>query len=312
MKFSVIIPCHNAGRWILSALDSVKQQDLKAHEIIVIDDDSVDDSVSIVTNADIRVRLIHASVRNAAAARNVGIEAASGDWIALLDADDIWYPTHLSRAAELLDGSRDVAFMSNHDWIDLKDNVIPIPAAFVSRVNEPRTGLTINDYFQIEDDGFHFGHSTVLYRRDRVNRVGLFDVSQKRRHDVDLWLRMISHDTWTYDSMKGAGYREGTPGSISKDELECDFFYLRALKKNLDQIDSVLFRSHVSKHSRRAMGIAFTSNNPDHYARIRELAWGHLGRIIRTGYRLGHICPGLLRGILRTKRKLVNFLGQLR
>jgi hypothetical protein len=57
-----------------------------------IDDASTDDSILEIDRSGLPVTLLHVAARNAAAARNAGIEAASGDWIALLDADDVWYP----------------------------------------------------------------------------------------------------------------------------------------------------------------------------------------------------------------------------
>ena len=199
------------------------------------------------------------------------MESAAGDWVALLDADDVWYPNHLARAVELLGKTEDVAFMSNHDRISLRRHDLPIPEEAVCKLSVPRSGLSVEDYYRIGKDGFHFGHSTVLYRRARVLEVGLFDVTQKRRHDIDLWLRVVAGRTWTYDTVLGAGYREAVPGSLSKDEPECDYYYLRALARNAPQIDSQLFRDHIARQGRRAMGIAFVAGPAEHYARIRAL-----------------------------------------
>src|SRR4029077_7504501 len=102
MRISVVIPCHNAGRWIGTALRSVSEQSQQADEIIVIDDGSTDASVFEIEKANVPVKLLRVNFGNAAAYRNAGIDAAPGDWIALLDADDVWYPNHLARAAELL------------------------------------------------------------------------------------------------------------------------------------------------------------------------------------------------------------------
>src|SRR6476469_3757189 len=101
MRVSVIIPCHNAGRWIAQTLHSVAAQTYPAHEVIVIDDGSTDDSIAEIQRSGIPLTLLNVTVHNAAAARNAGIEVAKGDWIALLDADDLWYPNHLARAVEL-------------------------------------------------------------------------------------------------------------------------------------------------------------------------------------------------------------------
>src|SRR5262249_10105481 len=204
--------------------------------------------------------------------RNAGIEAAKGDWIALLDADDKWYSNHLARAVELLSKSNDVAFMSNHDWIGLRDELLPMPEEFICKLTAPRSGMDVDEFFHLGESGFHFGHSTVLYRLDRVRAVGMFDPSQRHRHDSDLWIRMIADQTWTYDTVKSVGYRENTPGSLSKAETECDYFYLRSLVRNLDRARSEAYRRHLARQARHAMGIAFVDRPNDHYPAILTLS----------------------------------------
>src|SRR5438876_511836 len=258
MRISVIMPCHNASRWIAAALRSISKQTQSAHEIVVLDD------------------------------------------------DDVWYPNHLTRALELLPGTSDVAFMSSHDWIDLEGHVIPIPEAHRCKLLAPQTGMSIDDYYKLNETGFHFGHSTVLYGRDRVIEVGGFDITQRRRHDIDLWVRVIANRTWIYDTVKSVGYRENTPGSISRDEMECDYYYLRALVKNLNRIDTPRHRKHLARQSRRAMGIAFVAGPPDHYARIRELSWPYLSWFFKFFYKCGSLYPDALRGLIKAKRQIVH------
>jgi glycosyltransferase involved in cell wall biosynthesis len=306
MRISVITPCHNAGRWIAQALGSVAAQTYPAHEVIVVDDASSDHSVAEINRSGVPVTLLHVDVRNAAAARNAGIEAASGDWIALLDADDIWYPNHLARAAELLCGGRDVAFMSSHDWIGLDGELLDVPDAFRCKLTAPRQGLNVEQFLALQEDGFHFGHSTVLYRLDRVRSVGMFDPAQRRRHDSDLWIRMIADQTWTYDSVYSAGYRENTPDSISKFEMECDYFYLRALVKNIDRVPCDAYREHLARQSRRAIGRAFVDAPAEHYTRVRGLAWPHLSPKFRLFYRCASLWPSLARELMTAKRRILR------
>ena len=306
MRISVITPCHNAAPWIATALRSVASQTFAPKEIIVVNDASTDDSLTQIERSGVPVRLLHVKARNAAIARNIGIEAANGEWIALLDADDKWYPNHLARAVELLAKTNDVAFMSNHDFIGLDDETLTMPDERQCKLAEPTSGIGVNDFFRIIDKGFHFGHSTVLYRRDRLREVGLFDPSQKRRHDFDLWLRMIAGQTCTYDTIKSAGYRNDTPGGLSTDETECDYFYLRALAKNSDRIQAPLFHRHISRQARRAMGIAFVDGRAEHYERIRALSWPHLSPMYRSFYRCAAIWPDFVRRLMRAKRRLAD------
>jgi glycosyltransferase involved in cell wall biosynthesis len=303
MRISVIVPCHNAGPWIAATLRSIGRQVYPAHEIIVIDDDSTDDSHGQIGNAAVPVRVLQVRAHNAAAARNAGIEVATGDWIALLDADDLWYPNHLSRAVELLGNSNDVAFMSSHDWMNVRGDIVPLTEEFRCKLTISRSGMNAEDFFKICLEGFHFGHSTVLYRLDRVRAVGMFDPSQRRRHDSDLWIRMIAGQTWTYDVVTSASYRLDTPGSLSSVEAECDFFYLRALVKNLDHVQGPIFREHLAREARRAMGIAFVNGPDDYYASIRDMAWSHLSSKYWLFYRCASVWPSLARTLLRMKRR---------
>jgi glycosyltransferase involved in cell wall biosynthesis len=305
MQISVIIPCHNAARWIRDTLRSVANQTHLPHEIIVIDDDSADGSLAAIEQSNIAVKLLRVKANNAAIARNAGIEVASGNWIALLDADDVWYPHHLSRAVSLLANSNDVAFMSDHDWIGLEGEAIEVPQEFQCKLKAPKTGMDIRGFFKLTTEGFHFGHSTVLYRADRLRAVGMFDPSQRRRHDSDLWIRMIAGKTWTYDTVKSIGYRENTPGSISKNEAECDYFYLRALVKNLPLAPCDEYRTHLAREARRVMGIAFVDREGSYYDSIRELAWQYLPLKYRYFYQCAALCPSVARGLIRAKRRIV-------
>src|SRR5437667_4181831 len=143
MRISVIMPCHNASRWIAAALRSMSKQIQSAHEIVVIDDGSTDNSVLEIERTSVPVKLLRVGFHNAAVARNAAIEAATGDWIALLDADDVWYPNHLARAAKLLSKTSDVAFMSDHDWIGLQGELLPVPEEFRCKLTAPCSGMDV-------------------------------------------------------------------------------------------------------------------------------------------------------------------------
>lgn len=91
MRFSVIIPCHNAERYIQESLLSAANQTVSPIEIIVVNDGSIDSSVRIIKSSGVNARLISTRGLGGAGARNRAIEVAAGEWLAFLDADDIWY-----------------------------------------------------------------------------------------------------------------------------------------------------------------------------------------------------------------------------
>lgn len=94
---SVVIPCYNKAPYIGATIRSVLAQSVRPGEIIVVDDGSTDDSVDVIRSFGEVVRLYRQENRGESAARNRGIDLAAGEWIALLDADDVWEPRKLEQ-----------------------------------------------------------------------------------------------------------------------------------------------------------------------------------------------------------------------
>jgi len=103
-RLSVIVPVHNAAQYLQACLESLAAQTRPIDEILFIDDGSTDDSAAIIerhARAHPAVRLLRGAKRGAAAARNTGLEHASGDWIAFADADDWVEPQMYERLLAL-------------------------------------------------------------------------------------------------------------------------------------------------------------------------------------------------------------------
>jgi len=105
LRISVVIPVFNGERFLGEAIRSALSQTLPPHEVLVIDDGSTDGSAGLAESFGPPVRVIRQENRGEAAARNHGIEAAEGDWIAFLDSDDVWKPEKLALQAQLFDRS---------------------------------------------------------------------------------------------------------------------------------------------------------------------------------------------------------------
>ena len=186
MSVSVVIPAHNRSSFVGDAIASAWAQTLQPLEVILIDDASADDTADVAAAAGARV-IRRAMSEGSGPARNTGIEAARGEWIAFLDSDDTWAPDHLER---LVAAAGDHA-MVGAPGIDsdgrLRGNST---RAFLALT--PRTLLTpINPVVT----------SGVLARRDAVLAVGGFR-PLVRAQDLDLWLRLVE---------RGSGACVGTP-----------------------------------------------------------------------------------------------------
>jgi glycosyltransferase involved in cell wall biosynthesis len=124
-RFSVVIPAYNAGQTLARALDSVLAQTWPAHEIIVVDDGSSDNTIEALAAYGDRVICSRQKNAGPSAARNRGVEAASGDWIAFLDADDWYYPTRLESHANMITVDPDLDFLvAGFDYRDVAGKLI--------------------------------------------------------------------------------------------------------------------------------------------------------------------------------------------
>jgi glycosyltransferase involved in cell wall biosynthesis len=99
---SVVIPCYNGAKYLRETLDSAVAQTLPPLEVIVVDDGSTDDSAAIAESYGPPVRVIRQSNQGESVARNRAISEAKGEWVAFLDADDLWLPEKLAEQAKLM------------------------------------------------------------------------------------------------------------------------------------------------------------------------------------------------------------------
>jgi len=102
-KVSVIIPAYNAAPYIRATIDSVLNSTFKDFEVIVVDDGSTDETYKLLQNISHKVKVIRQENQGLSGARNTGIKNSTGEYIALLDSDDIWHQDKLKSQVEVLD-----------------------------------------------------------------------------------------------------------------------------------------------------------------------------------------------------------------
>lgn len=187
---SVVIPALDAGRFIGRAIDSVLAQIYRADEIIVVDDGSTDNTAEVVKSYGPKVRYIYQENAGDGPARNTGIAAAKGDWIALLDHDDEWLPEKLQLQMELLNRNPDLHWCATNFYKQsgTRRAIAGNPTA-ISKV------LGNNDYFEnfftaIQKTGWHFMTSTMVIHREVFEQAGVFDSGWLRCADLDMWWRI--------------------------------------------------------------------------------------------------------------------------
>lgn len=254
MKISVIIPCHNAGAWIDDALASVAAQTFAAAEVLVINDSSTDDSADRAENNEVVHQVIHVNCRNAAAARNIGIEKATGDWIAFLDADDLWLSDHLQRAAAALRGTSDVAYLAHNKLLvfSAKGESKMVARDTAPPVRRLTTGLSDYVFVNWWCRKAWFFPGALVAKREVLLETGAFDITQVRRHDFEMFFRLIHRRQWTYDPQPGAIYRMMiNPESISSNTLETTYFTVRALHMNRQRYADTLLPHALRRWSRK-------------------------------------------------------------
>jgi GT2 family glycosyltransferase len=183
---SVIIPAYQCADSIAQALHSVFQQTLRDYEIIVVDDGSPDREIleqELRPLAD-RIRLIQQENQGPSGARNTGIRAACGKYVAFLDSDDLWFPEHLATQIEMLENNPSLA-LAYADAL-LTVNRTPVrtyfeacpqshPVTFQALVTEQCSVVT----------------SCTVARREAVIQAGMFDREFRRCEDFDLWTRIV-------------------------------------------------------------------------------------------------------------------------
>lgn len=307
---TVIIPCHNAQQWLASTLATVADQTLAPAQVILIADRCTDDSVQVARDFPMDIQIIETDFGNAGPARDAGIIQAQAPWIALLDADDHWLAHHLENAAALLDDSDHVAYCAGHQFMDNQDKPFPLPACFWQGWAEPKTQLTDDQYVQLMLKDMHFGHSTVLYRKDRYIQVGGFNAQQLRRHDIDLWLRMIHNQHWAYHPGPAANYRNQTPGSISRNMVEVTYYQLRALLINEKEYTHTPLHQLIESYARRAASVAFFDADHQWRDKLYELALPKLSVGYQRSYGLMRLCPWFFKTIIWAKRQTVGRVGR--
>jgi glycosyltransferase involved in cell wall biosynthesis len=250
MLVSVVIPTYNRAYCIAATVDSVLAQTHRNVEVLVVDDGSTDGTLELLARtyaAEPRVRALSQPNGGVCAARNHGLREARGEFVALLDSDDLWLPWKLEAQLACLRAAPDAGMI----WTDM-DAITPggdvfarrylttmysaygwfsrdelfarstplatIDPELASRLGDPR--LYVGDIFSEMVLGNLVHTSTVLLRRERLERVGGFDERlQKTGEDYDFHLRTCREGPVAYLDVASILYRRGAEDQLTRPDL---------------------------------------------------------------------------------------------
>lgn len=187
MKISVVIPVYNAEKTLENTLSSVMKQTILPLEIICVNDGSTDNSLVLLEKfakgiTPVPIKIINKKNGGVSTARNAGIKASSGDWIALLDSDDEWLPNKLEIQQDILSKNPQI------DFLGTTRNGEVIPSILWKKLGK-LTKITAKNLLI----RFVFVTPTVLFKKEIVEKIGYFDESQRYAEEGNYFIRIAKH-----------------------------------------------------------------------------------------------------------------------
>lgn len=256
---SVIVPAYNAESHVGDAIRSALDQTYRPIEVLVADDGSTDGTADIVQQFGHPVCYLHQTNKGAGAARNLALSHAQGEYVAFLDADDVWHPAKLAMQVEVMEeigglgilGTGTVAFAprSSPDWppADGESSLRPVE----------QEALVIKNLYTT---------SSVLARLEAVRSCGGFDEDLLIAQDWDLWLRMDEKLPGMNLAVKLTGYRlnPGISSETGRMLEECRLVLKKAFARDPDLPWHV--KARAVSHAHRVAAVQYTGESTRHAA----------------------------------------------
>ena len=183
---SVIIPAYNSASYIEEALNSIFDQTFKDFEVIVVDDGSTDTTKRILEKYGERIRYYYQKNGGPASARNHGIREAHGQYIAFLDADDLWLPTKLEKQLALFQRNEQLGMVTTGACSFDEKGV------YGYSTNKRKTLMT-GDIARNIFLHSNIGTPTVLVRKEVFDTIGLFEENIRQGEDDNMWIRIAAN-----------------------------------------------------------------------------------------------------------------------
>lgn len=249
-KVSVIIPSYNRASYLKRAIESVLKQELPAHELIVVDDGSTDETADLLSSYKGQITVIrHERNRGVSAARNSGLAVATGNWIGFLDSDDEWHTNKLLSQVRFLEKHPYYRWLQSLErWVrngkELRPETVyqkPLGWAFKEGLERCVVSAT-----------------SVLIHRSLFDRFGGFDTVLPACEDYDLWLRLLRYVPIALDETVNMTRYAGHDDQLSFAYPAMDRFRVYSLEKMLRNDYSPYYRRLVAKELARKQMILQT------------------------------------------------------
>ncbi len=265
---SVIVPAYNAADTVLETIQSVLQQSLQDLELIVVDDGSTDNTLAVVnTVRDSRLKLFSFENGGAAAARNRGIEQATGAFLSFIDADDLWVPDKLQKQLQAL--QQNPAAGGAYSWTLIMD------AAGESFYPGNCESFAGDVYGQLLLSNFIGSGSNMLIRREAIEQTGGFDSSLRSHEDWDYYLRLSRHWPFAVVNEPQILYRKTDTSLCSNFEVMEEYIFVLHDKMFASVPPELM---HLEQHSRAKkydflaqISLSHISNWQDCWRAVRTL-----------------------------------------
>lgn len=210
-KISIVTPCYNAFDYIIETINSVLNQSYDSWEMIIIDDCSTDDSWQIIesyASKDSRIKYLNTGKPSGSPSlpRNIGIENASGKFIAFLDADDLWLPDKLERQVKFMEENNydlSYSFYEKMDWQGNRNN----------RIIQTRDVTTYNNLLKSNS----IPCLTSMIRKDVIGKTRFKQIPQE---DFCFWLDILKKGVIAYNLKEVTALYREAKNSRSANKLD--------------------------------------------------------------------------------------------
>lgn len=310
---SVVIPLYNKGANIAATLNSVLSQSHSPGEIIVVDDGSTDNGPEVVQQyAHQGVRLIRQVNQGVSSARNKGLNEATSEYVAFLDADDLWNSSHLEQLDILITRFPDAALLSTAHTV-LSNGMFYAPRAFCE---SGWSGL-VDDFFYSYSVGFSLvNSSTACVRKSALKMVGEFTVGESRGEDIVAWVKLALNYPVAHANVNTVVYNKDAANRTSP---------LRAQKVpySLRFLAGLLKASHERRESQQSLRVFFNritfftaagfclENDKNVVKKIAVLAWSVDHYLLASAIFLLRFIPAnLLRAARRYRHSKAGEAGR--